>query len=488
MRYSTQFGNTAPRGSERRVVIDYTSRSVKWRLFTLVAALMLVLIAAEQARKPENWKWFFALEGRNAEQRIDNRLAVQRDTESNETIVIEESSASAGAEPAGEPKQGASAGDETRDGPAQAWLAGLTHAFHQLSSEERTLLFRLLESAQDHRLWPADERAPAEQLVAALERHWNEHQAEAFQAASLLTGREQAEAIDTLRQVNTRFAQDVQAPLLDVAAGKVVLPAQEASLQNLLADVMRLSLHRVQDDRPFLRPDEKQIWLHLFWKLRRTPEKELAAASMGNIPYAQLYRQPEVYRGQVVTVRGTARWAYRVRASDNHLGIDEYFVFWIQPADSVDTPLVIYALDLPRGFHNLRDRDREGGLTRLHDEVAFDGYFFKRGGYAGKGGTYNAPLVLAKVARWQPDWLALKDESLSAAALAQIVVASLAVAALLVGGAYWAAFRRTRRREAPAREVAVALHELKAADVAPSVEESLRRLEREAFHGGADQK
>src|SRR5688572_31130096 len=82
---------------------------------------------------------------------------------------------------------------------------------------------------------------------------------------------------------------------------------------------------------------------HCFWDLQRTSDQELKKRSRGEVAYAQLYRQSGQYRGQVVTVRGTARRAYRVQASKNHLGIEEYFVFWVSPFESADTPLVVYA-------------------------------------------------------------------------------------------------------------------------------------------------
>ena len=482
-------GDPGEQGARLRRVPDYTSRPVKLRLFALVAALMLVLFVAEKARDPRSWRWFFALDADPPPQRIENRLPPRASRTAGEppgTVVI----ASADARNSGE-------ADDTRpsvavepgasnvpplDPVAKAWSEGLKEVWNQLAMDQRTLLYRLLESVQEQKLWPEQDRAAAEGLIAALDLKWTDYHVAAYQSVAQLEGEDQRQWTEVLRQVNGRWKDEVQAPLHLAAAGRTILPDDHQHLSRLLANLTALNLSRVRDDTVFLRPDENQLWHHLFWQLRQTDEPSLASQSLGQVAYAQLYRQPARYRGQVVTVRGAVRRAYRVQASRNYLGINEYFVFWMHPFESADTPLVVYALELPAGFPPLKDRDRERGMTVLNEEIVFHGYFFKRGAYAGQDGTYNAPLLLARVGQWKPEPLGMREtELLGGHIIAQAVIVALAVAALLAAGVYWTTFRR-RTARAPKDELAVnaSLRSLQGASVLPAPKEALRNIEQQA--------
>ncbi|HZL87166.1 MAG TPA: hypothetical protein VFB96_02210 [Pirellulaceae bacterium] len=473
-----------------RRVPDYTSRPVKLRLFALVAALMLVLFVAEKARDPRSWRWFFAFDAEPPPQRIENRVPPRLSPTAGEpvgTVVIardpgqEEPSTASGAETNVDKAGSNQVTRPAFDPVAKAWSQGLKELWNQLSSDQRTLLYRLLESVQDEKLWPESDRAAAAGLVAALDQKWTEYHVAAYQSVAELKGQEQQQWTDVLRQVNDRWKDEVHSPLVEAAAGRTILPDDYKHLSGFLESLSELNLGRVRDDSPFLRPDENQLWHHLFWQLGRTDEKSLAAKSQGQVAYAQLYRQPARYRGQIVTVRGSVRRAYRVQASRNHLGIDEYYVFWMHPFESADTPLVVYALELPSGFPALKERDRDG-MTALHEEVAFHGYLFKRGAYPGQSGTYNAPLLLARVGQWKPERLGMREtERLGSRIIWQAVALALAVATVIAAAVYWTSFRR-RAPKALTDELAVSasLRSLQGANVLPSPAEALRNIEQQA--------
>ncbi|MEX2025970.1 MAG: hypothetical protein WEH44_01695, partial [Pirellulaceae bacterium] len=384
------------RAGKLRRVPDYNSRPVKLRLFVLVAAFILVLIVAERARDPKSWQWFFALDERPPPTKIDNRLPPRSNAagEGDEFIVVAQND-SPPATKQGEP-------GPAFDPEARAWSEGLKALWNPLGSDQRTLLYRLLQSSQADEIWPEADRAAAAALLTELEQAWTEYQHQAKESLADLDGDDQARWNQILDTIDRRYREDVAEPLTLLPEGRIVLADQRQSLAGFLADLDALQISRVQDDRPFLCAEDNQIWHHFFWQLQRTTEADLAARSQGLVPYAQLYRQPAHYRGQIVTVRGAVRRAYSVPASRNHLGIRSYFVYWIQPFESADTPLVVYALDVPPGFPPLKDRDRDGGVTKLDEEVTIHGFLFKRGAYAGQQGTYNAPLMLAKQPHWHP--------------------------------------------------------------------------------------
>ena len=76
----------------------------------------------------------------------------------------------------------------------------------------------------------------------------------------------------------------------------------------------------VCDDAPSTR-DEQACSLRLLDILNRTDSETLSQASLGPVSYAQLFRQPNQYRGRLVTVSGVVHRANRVKLPPNDYGI-----------------------------------------------------------------------------------------------------------------------------------------------------------------------
>ena len=452
---------------------DYNSRPVKLRLFVLVAAFILVLIVAEKARDPKSWQWFFALEERPVPKRIDNRLPPRADASSDDVLVVAQNSAPAVAD------GGVQAQAAAIDPQGRAWSEGVKALWDTLPSDRRTLLFRLLQQAEEQAVSDDDDVAAGE-LLAELESAWSEYHRRAGESLAELDDQERQRWLKVLEAIDRRFRYETLEPLKSIAGGRTVLQAEKIGLQRFLADLTRLCLDRVADDAPFLQPDDNQIWHHLLWQLQRSSEADLARQSAGEIPYAQLYRQPAQYRGKLATVRGAVRRAYSVRASQNHLGIATYYVFWIQPFESADSPLVVYSLDVPPGFPQLEDRDR-GKMARLNEEVTVHGFLFKRGAYPGEQGLYNAPLMLAKVPLWQPAAISMTGRDISPRVLWQAAIFALAAAVLITGAVYWTSFRRQRHPHPhDERSIAAGLRSLADKAEILSPHEALRQLEQQS--------
>ncbi len=472
------------RAGRLRRVPDYSSRPVKLRLFVLVAAFILVLIVAEKARDPKSWQWFFALDERPTPQKIDNRLPPRSDATEHDVIVM----ARDGGDAEASDHDASDNADEKAKSPAaapfdplaRAWGEGLKALWNPLDSDQRTILYRLLECAHDAEIWSGDETARAEALLAQLEESWSEYQQLAKESLADLDADEQLRWQQVLGKSDRRFREEVLSSLKFVAEGRIILPSQQRQLGEFLAELESLSLRRVKDDTPFLTFDDNQIWHHLFWKLKRTADADLGRQSLGQIPYAQLYRQPAQYRGKLVTVRGAVRRAYYVKASRNHLGIQNYYVFWLQPFESADTPLVVYSLNVPPGFPPLEERDGSK-IARLDEEVTVHGYLFKRGAYAGQHGTYNAPLMLAQMPTWHPSTIDFTGDAASPRVLWQAGMVAIALAVVITGVVYWTSFRRDRRpRLHDERTIAASLRSLEDDSGVLSPQEALKQLEEQS--------
>jgi hypothetical protein len=161
-----------------------------------------------------------------------------------------------------------------------------------------------------------------------------------------------------------------------------------------------LALAAIRDDTVF-RPAENDAWFQLCEHLQRTVEPDLKAASLGTIGFVPLYKQPQEYRGKLVTVGGTVRLGYYRVAPENRHGIAGYYTLWLRPTGG-NSPIAVYALELPPGFPDVRDREARGQRPLLDEEVEVTGYFFKRWAYRATDGVRLAPLILAKVPRWRP--------------------------------------------------------------------------------------
>lgn len=145
-------------------------------------------------------------------------------------------------------------------------------------------------------------------------------------------------------------------------------------------------LATVRDDTIF-RGSEHEAWFHLFELLSSRDESQLAAESLGPLTFAQLFRQPDAYRGRLVTVSGRLRRAVWQTAPTNERGIEGYYQTWLQPDDNPADPMVIYCLKLPPGIPTGES---------ISAEVTATGFFFKRWAYEAPGALRVAPVLLAR--------------------------------------------------------------------------------------------
>jgi hypothetical protein len=193
------------------------------------------------------------------------------------------------------------------------------------------------------------------------------------------------------KQVDTRLhpAPDEELP------GTFIAPApggsDEPSERKHFPGVRQDYLESVRDNTPSRRV-ERDAMFHLLALLEANDESSLRKASVGPVSFVQLYDQPDEYRGELVTIRGTLRRANRLRAPRNDYGVESYYQTWIQPADQPDAPIVVYCLALPDGFPTGMD---------LAEPVEITGFFFKRWAYMARDAMRTAPLLLARTVGWQ---------------------------------------------------------------------------------------
>lgn len=464
---------------------DYSRRNIKIRIFVLIAALMLVATVAERARDPKTWKWLQDLDSRGAKVAppVSPRLTPvtpRTEGDSLDTFIAE-------ADDASPPSKAESTKPKTAaetDPTARAWLQAWKEVYNQLEPEQRQRLYETLYAGLQGQPLPGTEKTAATELALKLDTQWKEYQSAAFQSIVDLTKDEQDLWAGVLRTVNERWSGQVQPALAAAAQGETLSSEQKQALAGWQRTLDDINLAQVQDDRVFV-PSDREILFRLFSEARAVTPEELRKRSVGEVSYMQLFQQPSDYRGKVVTVRGTARLAYHVAAPPNHLGIEGYYVFWVHPADGPDSPVVVYALETPPGFPQIKDRDSDKATTSLHEPIEVSGFFLKRWAYRGKDGTYTAPLLLARAPIWDAAQAKLAHNAGRVPfGLDQVYIAAM-VALAIAAVAFGIILLLVRRREKSIarlftpEEEAAAKEAIKDAKVRPSTEEALRQLSQE---------
>ena len=405
----------------RRRPPDYSSRTVKMRLFMLVASIVLVVMIADRVREPAFWQ-MLGFEDRPiaggppltdaeiAQADVDTHLPIAAaDRAAPDQIGVIDArprSANLAAPPtvdSNEPPE--RWGVAMSDSPAEL-VAASRDAWHsclgELDGDQQLLFFRALARLRDHqRLEPAH-AADWDQVITQLGTAWRAYAVRAADSLSGLPEDEQTAWKAKLAELARRWPEFWR-PLLSQWVGDEGAPADLdlVLLQRLETHLDHVAAAAIRDNT-MSRIAEKGIWFRWFEKLRDADPEQLRSASAGPTGYLPLFKQSADYRGKLVTVRGTVHQAYRVPAPKNLLGIQNYYVFWLRPAGGPNSPIVVYCLETPPGFPKLKDKLADGGVTELHEEVEFTGYFFKRWAYQAAEDILVAPLVLAQAPRWTP--------------------------------------------------------------------------------------
>ena len=458
-----------PKRPRRRPPPNYFARAVQVRLLIVTSLLLLVLALMFEARKPENWQWMWAgvAAPPASNQQQDSRLPW--DTASNQadppgTVRIPDRRA----------KQliSQSSANPLATVQARAWAESIA----ALSQGERRILDQILRASRtDEPLqelvrgtWPA--------VFAKLSSLWDRYLAaaqESVAAAREMSDQDRDHWLDILSASERKWQERWRPALRAPVDNHPWTLAERESLVELQRIVDDLSLAEVQDDTVAL-PAEQYAWFRFLEELQTRPLKNIEDESLGSVGFLQLSRQPTAYRGKVVTVRGTARLAYRVPAPSNIYGIQHYFVFWVKPAGGQLSPFLVYALESPPGFPAIKDKYLDGETTDLSEKVEFSGYFFKRQAYRARDGVNTAPVLLAKVARWSPTTEAAPAApaySVMGAAFSVLGVGALAI--LLARLAYAAPNRSPQLASGHSTHDVASLAER---ELSPPVGEALRRL------------
>ena len=247
--------------------------------------------------------------------------------------------------------------------------------YHKLRSSEKTVLFQSLRSTF-HREPLAQEYAdqwPSTQAI--IDIHRQKYYAKIMEQIELLDNDDQDQKerwtstmllmqafwdkgiVRSIRQhVDTSIVADGKADKTTTDSENSDSERSDADVNGseqigrLLKILNWIALENEKDNTLSQKQGDQQAWFGIVDRLLRNDQESIRNLSTGDINYGQLFEQPEFYRGKVVHFSGKVRLAYWLKASDNPLGVERYFVYWVRPEDGSNNPIVIYSLQAARKF------------------------------------------------------------------------------------------------------------------------------------------
>ncbi len=425
---------------------NYFARSVQFRMLVLVFSFMAVLMLMSKAGDPRTWSWMWGSDYVDADSRenapgptagdsLDTRPPSRREEETSVGPLVEMGERSAA------PME--IRVEQLPESLNTAQLDGWDSVLTSLDRDQAMLLREVLWHARHNRPLDEGQQVAWSQLLAQLDALWRDYHTRALLAAATnrdeLTDEQKRVYLEVLELSKSTWDAQRNA-LATVADPAEITVGQREQLAQLQLVLDQRALGQVRDNTVLL-PTDNEAWFRL-WDRLKSDDVTGSARPSKPVTFVQLFSQPDEYRGQLVEVRGLARMAYHVRAPRNPFGIDGYYVFAVLPAEGGDSPFIVYCLDTPEGFPEIKDRDVDRQTTTLRDDVQFTGYFFKRWVYPSHGGPNLAPLLLARLTDWTPRPTATtasdRPPKFGSIALA------LLVTALLATGIAWGVYRRSQ--------------------------------------------
>ncbi|MFW6169287.1 MAG: hypothetical protein ACODAD_02275 [Planctomycetota bacterium] len=400
---------------------NYFSRGVQVKLLGMVFLFMAVVWLMFEARKPQNWRWMWQLEGRAASRHVTAAGAKEHRSTEQDSV----STAEGGAIDTWGPLEPAAEEEETM-GPnvsgteplswsskqqseqsgrpgAKMQLDGWNDVLRRLSKEQRERLQTGLRRWREQQRFSGKQAAAWSVLVRQLDENWSDYHARAERSVvgeRDVSSDEQARTRNEVIAASKDLWNARKGALAAIASDIPVTQEQAAELTELQHILDRHAWARVKDNS-VLRSAETAAWYRCWEQLQSLSPRQ-ANEAVGPLNFVQLYSQPKELRGRLVKVRGTVRSGYRAVSRDARFGIEGYIVLGLLPSDGSNSPVVVYCRELPDGFPTIGPANQAGQGVMLDEDVEITGYYFKRWLHRCEGGMNLSPLILGQVTAWQP--------------------------------------------------------------------------------------
>lgn len=189
----------------------------------------------------------------------------------------------------------------------------------------------------------------------------------------------------------------------------------------------------VRDDTLGLRSSERGAYFQGLAQVKKMTDREISQYAVDDVTFAQMFLNPDDYRGRLITIRGRVKRLYPVAAVENDFGIETIYQAWILTPDSGDNPLLLHCTEITDGMPTGENLDLACWCT---------GYFFKKYAYTAVHGLHSTTLLLGGKLHWTPPPPQVSDLGLAPYILG--VVIAMGAVLLLVLWRYSVSDRRFR--------------------------------------------
>jgi hypothetical protein len=149
-----------------------------------------------------------------------------------------------------------------------------------------------------------------------------------------------------------------------------------------------VNLESVKDEESIRSGEEGLAFCEALVKAHKTSEQLFQNSVTRGVTYANLFHEPQLYRGKVVHFEGRLKRLIRWEPPEETKldGVTDQYEGWMfNPEILGANPICVFFTDLPAGL--------EPG-DKLDVRVAFDGYFFKKRRYKAGDGLRDAPVLI----------------------------------------------------------------------------------------------
>ncbi len=181
--------------------------------------------------------------------------------------------------------------------------------------------------------------------------------------------------------------------VVDPPADKSLTPPSEPASSRTATDLNPQLLADVRDNTLGIRNAERESYYRILAHARNLTPDQLQSATNNNVTFAQMFTDPDGYRGRLVTVKGSVKRLYPIKVLQNESGIESVYEAWILTPDSGKNPLLLHCTSIPA------DIPTGDGLDL---PCRFTGYFFKKYAYAAGHGAHSTTLLLGRQLDWTP--------------------------------------------------------------------------------------
>lgn len=185
------------------------------------------------------------------------------------------------------------------------------------------------------------------------------------------------------------FAPQETAEAISLPESAEPVPQSTAIMPPVSADetIAVEAQSRVVDGTVWRASDRDAIRLRLQYWNQSSGDDANQGVAAGVLP---LLQQPDVFRGQIVRMRGKVARCEKIDATDR---LPEYWQLWIRPDDGADRPFVALVSKVPANIAGIAaDASLEDGPP-----VSVQGHFVKRLAYRSGVGADLAPAIVGKL-------------------------------------------------------------------------------------------